>query len=181
MGSPRPSRPASPRPSSPNAAGPLDEASASLGDASTVGAGGAAGAGGGSANTLTPPPPEDDGGPGEGGEGASSGAGPDVFVPPWYCLYQQGVLRSNCIDCLDRTNVAQFAYGLVAFGLQLFLLGVAESPEIDSGEEGSVCVWEERRRGAWWRQNSVSELSLGGDRALWRGAWWHTCAHSSKC
>ncbi len=60
-------------------------------------------------------------------------ADPDVFVPPWYCLYQQGVLRTNCIDCLDRTNVAQFAYGLVALGLQLYLLGVGESPEIDSG------------------------------------------------
>ena len=27
---------------------------------------------------------------------------------------QRGVLRSNCIDCLDRTNVAQFAVGAVA-------------------------------------------------------------------
>ena len=27
-------------------------------------------------------------------------------------LLQSGVLRTNCIDCLDRTNVAQFAAGL---------------------------------------------------------------------
>jgi hypothetical protein len=37
---------------------------------------------------------------------------------------QQGVLRTNCIDCLDRTNVVQFAYGLTAFGRQLAALGV---------------------------------------------------------
>ena len=27
-------------------------------------------------------------------------------------LRQNGVLRTNCIDCLDRTNVAQFAAGI---------------------------------------------------------------------
>ena len=26
-------------------------------------------------------------------------------------LEQRGVLRTNCIDCLDRTNVGQFAVG----------------------------------------------------------------------
>ena len=45
---------------------------------------------------------------------------------------QQGVLRTNCIDCLDRTNVAQFALGLHALGLQLQALGVAEDPDLDT-------------------------------------------------
>ncbi|CAN0877763.1 Phosphoinositide phosphatase SAC2 [Linum grandiflorum] len=44
---------------------------------------------------------------------------------------QTGVLRTNCIDCLDRTNVAQYAYGLVALGRQLDALGFMESPNID--------------------------------------------------
>ena len=44
---------------------------------------------------------------------------------------QRGVLRSNCIDCLDRTNVAQFASGLVALGRQLEALGVADAPRLD--------------------------------------------------
>ncbi|KAK7277030.1 hypothetical protein RIF29_18179 [Crotalaria pallida] len=44
---------------------------------------------------------------------------------------QEGVLRTNCIDCLDRTNVAQFAYGLAALGRQLQALGFIESPDID--------------------------------------------------
>ncbi|KAI5405798.1 suppressor of actin mutation [Lathyrus oleraceus] len=44
---------------------------------------------------------------------------------------QSGVLRTNCIDCLDRTNIAQFAYGLVALGHQLQALGFIEDPHID--------------------------------------------------
>ena len=45
---------------------------------------------------------------------------------------QHGVLRTNCIDCLDRTNVAQFAYGLAAMGQQLHGLGLADSPSVDA-------------------------------------------------
>ncbi|XP_078429542.1 phosphoinositide phosphatase SAC2-like isoform X2 [Wolffia australiana] len=41
-------------------------------------------------------------------------------------MLQRGVLRTNCIDCLDRTNVAQYAFGLVAFGRQLHNLGLTE-------------------------------------------------------
>uniref|UniRef100_A0A0D9YZA7 SAC domain-containing protein n=1 Tax=Oryza glumipatula TaxID=40148 RepID=A0A0D9YZA7_9ORYZ len=44
--------------------------------------------------------------------------------------FQKGVLRTNCIDCLDRTNVAQYAYGLAALGHQLHVLGSVESPEL---------------------------------------------------
>ncbi|KAI4355385.1 hypothetical protein L6164_004165 [Bauhinia variegata] len=46
-------------------------------------------------------------------------------------MLQAGVLRTNCIDCLDRTNVAQYAYGLAALGRQLQALGLIESPYID--------------------------------------------------
>jgi hypothetical protein len=45
--------------------------------------------------------------------------------------YQNGVLRTNCIDCLDRTNVAQYAYGLEALGRQLQAVGLTDSPKID--------------------------------------------------
>ncbi|KAJ8553212.1 hypothetical protein K7X08_023890 [Anisodus acutangulus] len=44
---------------------------------------------------------------------------------------QRGVLRTNCIDCLDRTNVAQFAYGLVALGHQLHALGFIDVENVD--------------------------------------------------
>lgn len=36
-------------------------------------------------------------------------------------VYQTGVLRTNCIDCLDRTNVAQFVYGAFILGKQVCL------------------------------------------------------------
>lgn len=45
--------------------------------------------------------------------------------------FQRGVLRTNCIDCLDRTNVAQFVYGLVALGHQLHALGLIGVENID--------------------------------------------------
>ncbi|MEW5317863.1 MAG: hypothetical protein WDW38_009127 [Sanguina aurantia] len=54
-------------------------------------------------------------------------------LQPPYSMRQHGVLRTNCIDCLDRTNVAQFAYGLLAFGRQLHALGISDGPEVDPG------------------------------------------------
>ncbi|CAA6664591.1 unnamed protein product [Spirodela intermedia] len=46
-------------------------------------------------------------------------------------LFQKGVLRTNCIDCLDRTNVAQYAFGLAALGRQLHALGFMDEPKVD--------------------------------------------------
>ncbi|KAL8466407.1 hypothetical protein ACS0TY_035489 [Phlomoides rotata] len=46
-------------------------------------------------------------------------------------VFQKGVLRTNCIDCLDRTNVAQYVYGLVALVHQLHALGYLDGPSID--------------------------------------------------
>ncbi|KAF9616130.1 hypothetical protein IFM89_028596 [Coptis chinensis] len=47
------------------------------------------------------------------------------------CTFQKGVLRTNCIDCLDRTNVAQYAYGLAALGHQLHSVGLINIPKVD--------------------------------------------------
>ncbi|XP_073136734.1 phosphoinositide phosphatase SAC2-like [Henckelia pumila] len=51
------------------------------------------------------------------------------FVKP--PAFQKGVLRTNCIDCLDRTNVAQYVYGLVALGRQLHAFGYTDVPIIN--------------------------------------------------
>ena len=32
---------------------------------------------------------------------------------------QTGIIRTNCVDCLDRTNTAQFSVGLCALGFQV--------------------------------------------------------------
>ena len=37
---------------------------------------------------------------------------------------QNGIARTNCIDCLDRTNAAQFVIGKRALGHQLYALGI---------------------------------------------------------
>ena len=44
---------------------------------------------------------------------------------------QNGVARTNCIDCLDRTNAAQFVIGKRALGHQLHALGVLEDTVIN--------------------------------------------------
>ncbi|XP_047325430.1 phosphatidylinositol-3-phosphatase SAC1 [Impatiens glandulifera] len=46
--------------------------------------------------------------------------------------FQSGVLRTNCIDCLDRTNVAQYAYGLEALGRQLHAMGLTDKLKLDA-------------------------------------------------
>lgn len=47
------------------------------------------------------------------------------------CKFQKGIVRTNCIDCLDRTNVAQYAFGLAALGHQLKTLDLIYRPKID--------------------------------------------------
>lgn len=44
---------------------------------------------------------------------------------------QNGVARTNCIDCLDRTNAAQFVIGKRALGYQLHALGLISGPSIE--------------------------------------------------
>ncbi|SJX65925.1 related to FIG4-polyphosphoinositide phosphatase family member [Sporisorium reilianum f. sp. reilianum] len=45
-------------------------------------------------------------------------------------LLQEGVARVNCVDCLDRTNAAQFVIGKAAFGHQLHALGLLDDPSL---------------------------------------------------
>lgn len=44
---------------------------------------------------------------------------------------QRGICRTNCVDCLDRTNAAQFVFGKRALGHQLYALGVVDSPNLE--------------------------------------------------
>ncbi|XP_066600542.1 polyphosphoinositide phosphatase [Prorops nasuta] len=59
-----------------------------------------------------------------------------------YCIVkkgvqQTGIIRTNCVDCLDRTNTAQFAIGKCALGFQLCTLGLLNTPKL---EFDSDCV-----------------------------------------
>eukprot|EP01112_Ceratiomyxa_fruticulosa_P009119 TRINITY_DN2379_c0_g1_i4.p1 TRINITY_DN2379_c0_g1~~TRINITY_DN2379_c0_g1_i4.p1 ORF type:complete len:932 (-),score=227.25 TRINITY_DN2379_c0_g1_i4:192-2987(-) len=43
---------------------------------------------------------------------------------------QCGIVRTNCIDSLDRTNAAQFCIGMAALGQQLYAMGWADDQNI---------------------------------------------------
>ena len=75
-------------------------------------------------------------------------------------FYQTGVLRTNCIDCLDRTNVAQYAYGLEALGRQLQAVGLMDAPRLDPDSEVAACLMD-------MYQNMGDSLALqyGGSEA----------------
>ncbi|KAI0691187.1 polyphosphoinositide phosphatase [Cytidiella melzeri] len=62
-------------------------------------------------------------------EAENEGAG---SVLPWRSTMslQNGICRVNCVDCLDRTNAAQFVFGKRALGHQLYALGVVDSPNL---------------------------------------------------
>ena len=57
-------------------------------------------------------------------------------------LLQHGVLRTNCVDCLDRTNVAQFFVGVRLLGLQLHALGLVSSPRLDPSNTTVMALME---------------------------------------
>ena len=56
---------------------------------------------------------------------------PKQFGIPVGPMEQTGILRTNCIDCLDRTNVAQFSAGVEAMGQQLVVMGIRSNPKLD--------------------------------------------------
>ncbi|KAL8856732.1 MAG: hypothetical protein Q9178_006689 [Gyalolechia marmorata] len=49
----------------------------------------------------------------------------------WKSSIQNGVSRTNCIDCLDRTNAAQFIIGKCALGHQLQALGIIPNKTVE--------------------------------------------------
>lgn len=72
---------------------------------------------------------------------------------------QSGVVRTNCIDCLDRTNVAQFCIGRCLLKRQLFALGLAPASEsIEAANTALMAMYEE--------QGTVLALQYAGSQAL---------------
>ena len=46
-------------------------------------------------------------------------------------MVQTGIVRTNCVDCLDRTNTAQYVVAKYALGVQLYHLGYVPDPDLD--------------------------------------------------
>ncbi|KAI9120557.1 hypothetical protein K1719_007590 [Acacia pycnantha] len=60
--------------------------------------------------------------------------------------FQNGVMRTNCIDCLDRTNIAQFVIGLQALGWQLKAMDLTDAPCVDPDSTIAEALREMYRR-----------------------------------
>lgn len=75
-------------------------------------------------------------------------------------MFQKGILRTNCIDCLDRTNVAQYAYGLAALGHQLHALGAISSSKLELDDPLS-----EELMGFYERMGDTLAHQYGGSAA----------------
>nr|XP_028582872.1 synaptojanin-1 isoform X5 [Podarcis muralis] len=68
---------------------------------------------------------------------------------------QSGTIRTNCLDCLDRTNSVQAFVGLEMLSKQLEVLGLAEKPQL-------VTRFQEVFRSMWSvNGDSVSKIYAG--------------------
>ncbi|KAH7296323.1 hypothetical protein KP509_26G019200 [Ceratopteris richardii] len=74
------------------------------------------------------------------------------------CSLQKGVLRTNCIDCLDRTNLAQYAIGLAALGRQIESLGLSPVPRAGSTLAATLM-------GVYEKMGDVLAIQYGGSPA----------------
>ncbi|KAK4293153.1 hypothetical protein Pmani_034130 [Petrolisthes manimaculis] len=76
---------------------------------------------------------------------------------------QTGVVRVNCVDCLDRTNTAQFCLGKCALAFQLYVLGVLERPGLEFDSD-CVRMLEEM----YEDQGDTLALQYGGSQLVHR-------------
>ncbi|XP_051840920.1 synaptojanin-1 isoform X2 [Antechinus flavipes] len=68
---------------------------------------------------------------------------------------QTGTIRTNCLDCLDRTNSVQAFFGLEMLAKQLEALGLAEKPQL-------VTRFQEVFRSMWSvNGDSISKIYAG--------------------
>jgi hypothetical protein len=74
---------------------------------------------------------------------------------------QCGILRTNCMDCLDRTNVVQSAFGRRALELQLKEEGIDLSAQIDQTTSWFNSLWADN--GDAISKQYASTAALKGD------------------
>ncbi|XP_053566823.1 polyphosphoinositide phosphatase [Bombina bombina] len=76
---------------------------------------------------------------------------------------QTGVLRTNCVDCLDRTNTAQFMVGKCALAYQLYSLGLIDKPSLQFDTD-AVRLFEE----LYEDHGDTLSLQYGGSQLVHR-------------
>ncbi|CAI5957071.1 unnamed protein product [Closterium sp. NIES-64] len=98
----------------------------------------------------------------KGGAAAAAAAAQEEEAGRWVRppQLQQGIVRTNCLDCLDRTNVAQFVFGREALAHQLYSLGITDSPHLDSKSDVG-----RRLQGMYIAMGDALALQYGGSAA----------------
>jgi len=86
-------------------------------------------------------------------------------------LLQQGILRTNCVDCLDRTNAAQFAIAKRALGHQLHALGLIGSPIVPFGSDAVDVLNEVSCKVFWYASADLQMYHDHGDSELSTICW----------
>ncbi|TNM94699.1 hypothetical protein fugu_017458 [Takifugu bimaculatus] len=81
---------------------------------------------------------------------------------------QTGVLRTNCVDCLDRTNTAQFMVGKCALAYQLYALGMIDKPKLQFDTD-CVRLFEE----LYEDHGDTLSLQYGGSQLVHRVKTYH--------
>ncbi|KAI2543410.1 FIG4 phosphoinositide 5-phosphatase [Homo sapiens] len=76
---------------------------------------------------------------------------------------QTGILRTNCVDCLDRTNTAQFMVGKCALAYQLYSLGLIDKPNLQFDTD-AVRLFEE----LYEDHGDTLSLQYGGSQLVHR-------------
>ncbi|KAF9762975.1 Phosphoinositide phosphatase SAC7 [Nosema granulosis] len=79
----------------------------------------------------------------------------DEFSFKKHDLYQSGVVRTNCIDCLDRTNLCQFIISHYMLEKMLLEIGIINSQEIAN-----------MHRSMWYNNGNNLSLQYAGTSAL---------------
>uniref|UniRef100_A0A673MGC5 SAC domain-containing protein n=1 Tax=Sinocyclocheilus rhinocerous TaxID=307959 RepID=A0A673MGC5_9TELE len=77
---------------------------------------------------------------------------------------QTGVLRTNCVDCLDRTNTAQFMVGKCALAYQLYALGMIDKPKLQFDTDCISRLFEE----LYEDHGDTLSLQYGGSQLVHR-------------
>lgn len=78
---------------------------------------------------------------------------------------QRGVVRTNCMDCLDRTNVVQSVFARQIGLRQLHEFGISDTPK-GSPFESFFPLLEEVFREAWTNNANVISIAYTGTPAL---------------
>jgi hypothetical protein len=80
-------------------------------------------------------------------------------------LTQKGIFRTNCVDCLDRTNVVQTVFARNVLHSMLFKLNLSLEPSGEALQEFNP-IFENQFKILWADNGDMLSLAYSGTRAL---------------